>query len=132
MSVPVYWGIAFIIAAAIPQISNLTSFVGAACIFQFSYTFPPLLMVGYRVKKDAMRPEEEFDPRTGQAKRVDNGFKRWARGFKKQLFLNTFDCLYGLAALGTACLGLWASGKGMHEAFDSTSISPFTCKNPAG
>jgi hypothetical protein len=34
--------LAWVIAAAIPQISNLTSFVGAACILQFSYTFPPM------------------------------------------------------------------------------------------
>ena len=35
--VPIYWALAFIVAAAIPQIANLTSFVGAACILQFTY-----------------------------------------------------------------------------------------------
>ncbi|KAI6910556.1 oligopeptide transporter protein [Hortaea werneckii] len=50
--VPVYWGLAFVVAAAIPQISYLSAFVGAACILQFSYTFPPILMVGYNCQKD--------------------------------------------------------------------------------
>ncbi|RFU33150.1 hypothetical protein B7463_g3182, partial [Scytalidium lignicola] len=130
--VPIYWALAWIIAAAIPQISNLTSFVGAACILQFSYTFPPMLLVGYNCQKDAILPEEGFDPRTGVSNRVDNGWKRWMRGYKKKLALNTFDVLYSLAALATAGLGLYASGTGMRETFANTPLTPFTCNNPAG
>ena len=131
-TVPIYWALAFIIAAAIPQISNLTSFVGAACILQFSYTFPPMLIVGYNVQKDAMLPEEQFDPRTGQANRVDSGMTRWIRGYKKKLAINTFDVLYSIGALATAGLGIYASVTGMHDTFSQTSITPFTCANPAG
>ena len=79
-----------------------------------------------------MLPEEHFDPRTGQAKRVDQGFKRWMRGYRKQLALNVFDSFYSVAALATAGLGIWASVIGMHDTFSQTSITPFTCKNPAG
>ncbi|OJJ48146.1 hypothetical protein ASPZODRAFT_112721 [Penicilliopsis zonata CBS 506.65] len=130
--VPVYWSLAFVVAAAIPQIVNLTTFVGALCIQQFSYTFPPLLLVGYNVQKDAILPEEEFDPRTGQANRVDHGFKRWIRGFKKQLAWNTFDLLYSLAALATAGLGLWAAIVDMRADFAETPLTPFTCTSPTG
>jgi hypothetical protein len=130
--VPIYWVLAWIIAAAVPQIANLTSFVGAACILQFTYTFPPILLVGYNCQKDAMLPEEEFDPRTGQTTRVDDGWRRWARGYKKKFAINTFDVLYSLAALATAGLGLYASGTGMHETFKATKLTPFTCANPAG
>lgn len=130
--VPLYWGGAFIIAAAVPQIANLTSFVGALCIMQFSYTFPPLLLVGYNCQKDAMLPEESFDPRTGEAIRVDEGWTRWIRGYKKKWAINTFDIVYFLAALATAGLGLWASITGMHNTFKTTPITPFTCTNPAG
>ena len=130
--VPIYWALAWILAAAVPQISNLTSFVGAACILQFSYTFPPILLVGYNCQKDAMLPEEEFDPRTGVTTRVDSGWKRWMRGYKKKFAINTFDVLYSLAALATAGLGLYASGTGMRETFKTTKLTPFTCKNPAG
>ncbi|KAJ5098129.1 hypothetical protein N7532_005130 [Penicillium argentinense] len=130
--VPTYWCLAWVIAAAIPQISNLTSFVGAACILQFSYTFPPMLLVGYNVQRDAMLPEEEFNPHTGEAHRVDHGIKRWIRGYKKKFVWNTFDVIYSLAALATAGLGIWASVTAMHESFSSTALTPFTCANPAG
>jgi hypothetical protein len=130
--VPIYWGLAFVLAAAIPQISNLTSFVGAACILQFSYTFPPILLVGYNVQKDAILAEEKFDPVTGEVQRVDAGLKRWVRGFMVKWHLNTFNTLYSIAALGTAGLGLYTSTVGMHDAFRDTSITPFSCHNPAG
>ncbi|PWY81746.1 hypothetical protein BO94DRAFT_536947 [Aspergillus sclerotioniger CBS 115572] len=130
--VPIYWALAWIIAGAIPQISNLTSFVGALCILQFSYTFPPMLLVGYNVQKDAMLPGEEFNPITGETKRVDSGIKRWIRGYKKKFAMNTFDVLYSLAALGTAGMGLWASIVSMKQSFAETPLTPFTCTNPAG
>ncbi|KAH9824593.1 Transmembrane amino acid transporter protein [Teratosphaeria destructans] len=132
--IPIYWALAFVVAAAIPQIANLTAFVGAACILQFSYTFPPWLHVGYNCQKDAILPEEEFDPGNGTPARVDHGFERWVRGFKKQFALNTFNSLYALAALATAGLGIYASVIGMHDTFTSpdTSITPFSCTNPAG
>ncbi|KAF2226910.1 transmembrane amino acid transporter protein-domain-containing protein [Elsinoe ampelina] len=53
--VPIYWTVAFIIAAAIPNFSGLTSVVAAACILQFTYTFPPILYLGYSVQRDALR-----------------------------------------------------------------------------
>lgn len=79
-----------------------------------------------------MLPEEELDPRTGVVSRVDNGWKRWMRGYKKKFVMNTFDVLYSLAALATAGAGLYASGKAMRETFASTTVTPFTCQNPAG
>jgi hypothetical protein len=91
-----------------------------------------MLLVGYNCQKDAMLPEEEFDPRTGVTARVDSGWKRWMRGYKKKFAINTFDVLYSLAALATAGLGLYASGTGMHETFKATKLTPFTCNNPAG
>jgi hypothetical protein len=130
--VPVYWILAWVVAAAIPQISNLTSFVGAACILQFSYTFPPMLLVGYNVQKDAMLPEERFNPQTGQAERIDSGVKRWIRGYKKKFVWNTFDVIYSLAALSCAGLGIWASVMAMHSDFAESALTPFTCANPAG
>ncbi|PYI00022.1 hypothetical protein BO71DRAFT_341301 [Aspergillus ellipticus CBS 707.79] len=130
--VPVYWGLAFVLAGAVPQISNLTSFEGALCIFQFSYTFPPLLLVGYNIQKDAILPEETFDPKTGVTKRVDSGMKRWIRGFKQKFAWNVFDILYSMAALGTAGMGMWAAITGMKVDFAETALTPFTCANPAG
>lgn len=115
-----------------PQIANLTSFVGAACILQFSYTFPPLLMIGYNCQKDSMLEDEAFDPATGQATRSDRGMKRWIRGYMKKPFRNTFDLLYFFGALVTAGMGLWASIIGMHSTFSTASVTAFSCTNPAG
>ncbi|OQD71335.1 hypothetical protein PENPOL_c001G06887 [Penicillium polonicum] len=130
--VPLYWTLAWIIGAAIPQISNLTSFVGAACILQFSYTFPPLLLVGFNVQNDAILIEEEFNPATGQVQRVDSGIKRFIRGYKEKIIWNTFDVIYSLAALSAAGLGIWASVTAMNKDFKSGKLTPFTCANPAG
>jgi len=89
--------------------------------------------VGYNCQKDAILPEELFDPVTGQVpNRVDSGIKRWMRGYRKKFLLNTFDVIYFLAALATAGLGIYASVIGMHETFASTALTPFTCQNPAG
>ena len=38
-----------------------------------------------------MLPEEEFNPATGETKRVDQGLKRWMRGYKKK-FLRVCTC----------------------------------------
>lgn len=132
--VPVYWGCAWILAAAIPQVSYLGSFVGAACILQFTYTFPPILMVGFNVQKDAILPEEEYNPETGEVRRVDSGVKRWIRGYKQKLALNTFDVLYFLGALATAGLGIYSSVTAMHRSFSDpdTSIRSFSCSPPTG
>ena len=75
--VPLYWICAFIVGSAIPQFSVFSSFVGAAFILQFTYTFPPFLLIGFKCQRDAMLPEETFDPHTGRVSRVDYGFGRW-------------------------------------------------------
>jgi len=130
--IPIYWALAFIVAAAIPQISNLSAFVGAACILQFSYTFPPILMVGFRTQKDAMLPDEGFDPATGQVIRHDSGIRRWVRGYMKNWHINTFDVLYFLGALAVAGLGIYSAVIGMNQEFKAGKLTSFTCANPAG
>lgn len=65
--VPVYWTIAWVLAAAIPNFSALSGLVAAVCILQFTYTFPPLLMLGMEIKLDAIRYDqgEGFNPAGG-------------------------------------------------------------------
>ncbi|KAL9113157.1 MAG: hypothetical protein Q9227_002769 [Pyrenula ochraceoflavens] len=131
--VPIYWGLAFIIAMAVPQITNFSAFVAALCILQFTYTFPPLIMVGFKSQRDAILPEESFDPNTGVVNRVDSGFKRWSRGFRKEFMWNAFDCFYFLGSLTTGVLGLYSSIKAMNHAYTTNpNLSGFTCKSPTG
>lgn len=58
ITVPVYWTIAFIVAAAIPDFFGLFSVVAAFCIIQFFYSFPPALALGYFIKRGAIRENE--------------------------------------------------------------------------
>lgn len=58
--VVVYWGLAFVIGSAIPSVGTLSGLVAAACIFQFSYTFPPVLFLGLLMKIDASDLDEPF------------------------------------------------------------------------
>lgn len=82
--IPIYWSIAFVIAAGIPDFSGLTGIVAAVCILQFTYTFPPLLAIAYMIQKNSILPEEGFDPATGRFQRRDSGLRRWVRGFLAQ------------------------------------------------
>ena len=106
--VPAYWAIAFVVCAAVPQFSYISGLVGAVCILQFTYTFPAILAFGFQIQKDAMTPDEHFDPATGTYHRVDSGVKRWIRGFKVKWALNTFNFIYFLGAACTAALGIYS------------------------
>ena len=128
--VPFYWATAFILAAAVPQVSNLGGFIAAACILQFSYTFPPLLHMGYKIQKAALQTGEGFDPATGHTVRLDGGVKRWMRGYKDGWMLNTFHVFFFLGSLVTAVLGIYSSILGMIESYASDATTSFGCNSP--
>ena len=128
--VPIYWGVAFVIAAGIPQVSNLSGFIAAACILQFSYTFPPMIMLGFQVKQDAIQHGEGFDPASGHTIRQDLGLVRWKRGFAKNMVFNCWNVFFFLGSLTTAVLGLYSSIKGMKDAYAKGSSTGFSCHSP--
>jgi len=127
---PIYWSLSFIIASAIPQFSNISGLVGAACILQFTYTFPPLLKLGFDIQVHAMLPEEEFNPLTGEVVRVDSGSKRWLRGAKKQWWFKLWLLVFSLGSLATAILGMYSSITAIAAAFAHSSVIGFGCKSP--
>ena len=129
--VPIYWTIAFIIAASIPDFFGLVSVVAAFCIIQFCYSFPPALALGFYIKKHAMRPDEGFDPTTGRITRHDTGLKRWVRGFfAGPWYVNVFNVIYLFGALVTAGLGAYAAIAGMIVAFENPQLNAFSCTSP--
>jgi hypothetical protein len=132
--VPIYWSIAFIIAAAIPDFFGLVSVVAAFAVVQFTYTFPPFLMIGFAVKKNSIRDGEGFEMGTGRIIRHDTGIKRWVRGFFAggafQVAWNIANVLYMLGALATAGLGAYAGIQGMIDVFQNPQINAFTCVSP--
>jgi len=129
--VPLYWAIAFVVCAAIPQFSYISGLVGAVCILQFTYTFPALLAFGYQIQRDGMTPDEHFDPNTRIYHKIDTGFRRFWRGFKVKWWLNSFNLFYFLGALCTSALGIYSSVLGLISAFNgSSAASSFGCTPP--
>lgn len=132
ITVPIYWALAFVIAAAIPSFSNLSGLVAAVCVLQFSYTFPPFLMLFHCAQRDAIQDGEGFDPATGQTVRRDSGMSRWMRGLRKNAALNAFNLFFFLGSLTTAVLGIYSAVAGLIVAYAKTAVSGFSCKNPVG
>ncbi|KAL9099525.1 MAG: hypothetical protein Q9163_004985 [Psora crenata] len=129
--VPIYWSIAYIIAAAIPAFFGLVSVVAAFCIVQFTYTFPPALALGYHIKTRAMLPDEGFDPATGTVTLHDRSLKRWARGFVSgPWYINVWNVIYLGGALATAGLGAYAAIMGLISAFEHPQTNAFSCQSP--
>lgn len=129
-----YWALAFIIASAIPQFSNVNGIVAAICILQFSYTFPPILYAGFIIQRDAIQGQPEYTPGANiNDLRHDTwrNLSRWRRGFARRWWLNTFNILLGLAALACAGLGAFSSIEGVITTFNTSgSATSFGCKSP--
>ncbi|KAF8591689.1 amino acid transporter-like protein [Ramaria rubella] len=129
-----YWAFAFIIASAIPQISNIEGVVSAFCILQFTYTFPPILYVGFTMQHDAIDGQPQYTPGADVSSlRLDTwwSWSRWRRGFVKRWWLNTFNFVLFLAALATAGLGAFSSIDQIKGTFSrGGSATSFGCKPP--
>ena len=129
--VPIYWSIAFVIAAAIPDYFGFVSVIAAFCILQFSYTFPPILHLVYTMQKESALEGEGFDARTGLTKHIDSGVKRYIRGFMaRKWYINVWHVIHAGGALATAGLGAYAAIQGMIDAFKNPQVNAFTCKSP--
>jgi hypothetical protein len=129
--IPVYWSIAFIIGAAIPDFAGFTSIVSATCILQFTYTFPPFLHLAYNIRKNAIRADEGFDASTGQVIRHDSGIKRFVRGFMaRNWYLNAWNILYFLGSLATAGLGIWSAVENLILIYAVPELNAFGCTSP--
>jgi hypothetical protein len=128
----IYWALAFVFAAAIPNFSSLVSLIGAVCILQFSYTFPFIMQFGLDLQLGAMVEDGEYDPLTQTPNRIDTwkNLSRWKRGFKQKWFSNTCHFILFLASLATAALGIYASAMSLKKAFDAGTTTSFTCNSP--
>jgi hypothetical protein len=129
---PIYWILAFLIAAAVPNLNGISGLVGALLILNFTYTFPALLYIGFRCQVDAALPGEGFDPVSGITTRHDSGIKRWVRGFSKNWHINTMSTIYFLGGLATSGMGCWAAITGLITIFGpgGTVATSFGCAAP--
>ena len=116
--VPVWWIIAFVIAAAIPDYFGFVSIISASFLLNLTYTLPPLFAVGYDMKVNAMRESEGegFDPVTGEVIRHGTTVQRMMRGFVSggpiQVAKNVWHTIYFFASLSMCGLGMYAAIEG--------------------
>ena len=133
--IPIYWAIAFVIGAVIPNFGALVGVVGAICVIQFTYSIPPLIYMGAKTMQNAILPGEGYDPATNTVTRHDSGIKRWIRGFtggssieKVIMFCNV---IYFLGALALGGLGAYASIEVIIETFKGGhKLTTFSCTSP--
>lgn len=129
--VPIYWTIAFILAASIPDFFGLTGVTAAVCFVQFTYTIPPLIALGYRIQTHALQEGEGFDPATGVVTLHDRGLRRIIRGFfADKWYLNILHILYAMGALCVSGLGAYSSCHFLIEAFKNPQVNAFSCTSP--
>ncbi|KAF8677801.1 hypothetical protein AX14_004793 [Amanita brunnescens Koide BX004] len=130
----VYWAIAFLVGSSIPQIQAVGGLIGAVAIMQFTYTFPPLLWLGYQVMIDAMIDDKAHSPCCGCKGRIDTWqeWSRWKRGlFGGRWYFKMFNLMLGLAGFTIACMGIWAAGATIQETFAiAGAATSFGCAAP--
>ena len=116
--VPIWWSIAFIVAAAIPDYFGFVSVISASCLLNLPYTIPPFLALGFDLQRMAMRSEagDGFAPVTGRVTRTGSVFTRYMRGFYTGTFWeiarNWWHVLYVLCSLAMCGLGMYAAVQG--------------------
>ncbi|KAF2101224.1 hypothetical protein NA57DRAFT_34581 [Rhizodiscina lignyota] len=134
--VPVWWAVAFVIAAAIPDYFGFVAVISASMLLNLTYTLPPFFALGYDIQRHAIRPHqgEGFDPTTGQTVRTETTVQRWMRGFMsggpRQVAFNVWHVIYFLASLSMCGLGMYAAVVGMIDAFKNPQLNSFSCRSP--
>lgn len=133
VAVVIFWGLAFVFAAAIPNFSSLVSLVGAVCILQFTYTFPFIMEFGLDFQIGALVGDGPYDHVNKVTNRIDTwkNPSRWIRAYKQKWLANTVHIILFLASLATAGLGIYSSAESLKEAFKDGRSTSFTCNSPA-
>lgn len=129
---PCYWIIAFVVAGAVPNLNGIVSLVGALFMMNFTYTFPGMMYLSRTLHQAAELPGEGFNPATRETIRMDNGYKRWLRAYKKTWLISTTTFVYILLGLACCGMGTWAAIEGLIDVFgpDGTVAVSFGCPVP--
>jgi len=132
--IPCYWAIAFIIGSSVPALGAMTGLVGAVCIFQFTYTLPPLLMLAYCLLTDGSKEDEhysgygtEWTPRDSW-KSMARWSRAWFSGGMLSFGWKTVNLIYFLACLACLGMGMYGTGESVKAAFVVGQATSFGCK----
>uniref|UniRef100_A0A060TED3 ARAD1D06270p n=1 Tax=Blastobotrys adeninivorans TaxID=409370 RepID=A0A060TED3_BLAAD len=123
VSVVLYYILAFVVASAIPQFSNVTAFFAALFMLPFSYLFPPLMMASLRIRIDGLK---------GGFKKVEITNKAWWKQAVGPLwYMKAFDIVLALATGACMGLGCWSSIIAMVDTFKQAgAATSFGCQSP--
>lgn len=90
------------------------------------------MYVGYRIKEDARLPGEGFDPATRVTTRLDEGWSRWWRGFRKHGLVNLGGVLFACGGLACCGMGAWSAIESLIALFGpgGTVATSFGCAVP--
>ena len=129
---PCYWIVAFLIAAAVPNLMGIVNFIGGLLGLNFTYSLPGILYLGWSIHEGAALPGEGFNPATRETVFHDSGPKRWMRGFMKRWEWNIPALLYALCSLACSGMGTWAAVEGLIEIFGpgGTVATSYGCQSP--
>lgn len=129
---PIYWIVAFLIAAAVPNLNGIVNFIGGLLSLNFTYSFPALVYLGYLIHEGATLEGEGFDAVTGVSVQHDRGVKRHLRGFFKRWYLTIPTLAYLLCGLACSGMGTWAAVEGLIAIFGpgGTTATSFGCVSP--
>lgn len=122
---------AVVIGSAVPALGAMTGLVGAVCIFQFTYTLPPLFYFLYEVQTDAALADAPYTGPGSQPARADTwrDASRWRRGlFTGRWYVKISMFLVFLAACACAGLGMWGTGEAVKATFLVGQATSFGCK----
>uniref|UniRef100_A0A0W0FFB4 Amino acid transporter transmembrane domain-containing protein n=1 Tax=Moniliophthora roreri TaxID=221103 RepID=A0A0W0FFB4_MONRR len=136
--VVLYWSLAFIVGSAIPQVQTISGLIAAICIMQFTYTFPPLLLLGYQIRVfaegygDHVATRNPNEPRDDDPGDTWRNLSRWKRGLfgGGNGYFNLFNLILFLGSASMACLGMYGSGTSIRETFKHGAATSFGCKSP--
>lgn len=130
---PIYWILALIVSASIPNFTGITNFIGGLLSLNFTYSIPAIMFVGYKIQEAAILPGEGFEPSTGVTTRHDNGMTRWVRGFKKSWALTLPAILFAMGGLASSGMGCWSAIEGLIQIFGpgGTIQTSWGCAGPS-
>lgn len=114
--VPIWWAIAYVIAAAVPDFFGIVSVVAASSLLILTYALPPFIALGLDMRQTALKLGlvREFDPATGATSKLR--FSDYGRAFFGGSWfrtgINIWHVIYVLASLAMSGLGMYAAVEG--------------------
>lgn len=134
LTTAVYWAIAWVVGSAIPNINDLNTVIGSAFVLQMSYTFPPALLLGHWIQRDAMHGDGPWVPGMAPySNRVDSWRhgSRWRRGLAPFWYAKVALVIFFLASLSLACLGVYAGVMQAKVSYQTGVTVAFSCVAPS-